>query len=378
MRLTSPGFFCIIFLSFFLCSHTKGQERENYVDQSAIVARVHYGFLLAHRPRVEHLVRHTAGFEISLSRQRNGEKLWEQYYKYPQTGYSYIFLDFNNPEVLGYAHGLMTFINFPFVRTHHFQFSMRLASGLGYVTKKYERVENYKNDVIGSHLNAAIQINFETRYRLSQRLYFNANIGITHFSNGSFRTPNLGINNPAVNSGFTYQLQDSKEFTRSAHPAPGKSPEVDLLYGAGVKENYPPTGRKYFAHTISSTVLKPVNHKVRLGLGLDVFYDLGLLKAFDNENKKIDSDFKIIRSGIHFDHELMVGKLSILFQMGAYWLDQYKGDGIFYHRIGFKYLVNNHLFLNLSLKTHFAKADFVECGFGWKFGKVNVMKSTTE
>jgi len=343
--------------------------KENYFNHASVVGRIHYGFLLAHRPRIEHLVRHTYGFEISLSRQTNGSKLWQQYYRYPQTGFTYIFLNFNDPGVLGYAHGFMAFINLPLVIKEQYRFSFRMASGLGYVTRKYERVENYKNDVIGSNLNAALQFNFENRFRLSRHLLFNFNIGLTHFSNGSFRVPNLGINNPSANAGLTYQVHPSPELIRSDLPAIDKRIQVDVLYAAGIKENYPPEGQKFFAHTLSSTAMKAVGHKVRLGLGLDIFYDLGLRRQFEWEGKPITNDSKMLRSGIHFDHELMIENLSVLVQMGAYWLDQYKGDGSLYHRIGFKYSVSRHLFINLTLKTHWAKADYVETGLGWKFKK---------
>jgi hypothetical protein len=368
-RRLHPVFIFLLVIAFSFPSNAQERQSAHYFDNASIVARLHYGFLLAHRERVEHLVQHTSGFEISLSRQMTGEKEWHQSYKYPQTGYSYIFLDFSQPKILGNAHALMAFINFPFVRTNMFQFSMRLSCGLGYLTKRYERVENYKNDVTGSHLNAAIQFNFETRYRLADQLYFNFNVGLTHFSNGSFRTPNLGINNPSVNGGFTYQFHRSGEFVATDHSTVIKKLQVDVLYSAGVKEIYPPTGKKYVAHTLSSTVMKPVSRKVRLGIGLDVFYDLSLIRAFRNSNETVPDDFKIVRSGIHVGEELMIGKLSILLQMGAYWLDQFKEDGSFYHRIGFKYLLGQHLFANLTLKSHFARADYVECGFGWKFVK---------
>ncbi len=372
MRGIHPAKLLIVFFLVVFSFDVNAQEKPtgNYFDNAAIVARLHVGFLLAHRERVEHLVRHTSGFEISLSRQAMGDEGWHSCYQYPQTGYSYIFLDFSEPKILGNAHALMAFINFPLMRRKIFQFSLRTAAGLGYFTEKYERVENYKNDVIGSHINAAIQFNFETRYKLSQQLFFNFNIGLTHFSNGSFRTPNLGINNPSVNGGFTYQLHPSKEFIKGEHAVPGKQVRLDVLYAAGVKEIYPPTGKKYGAHTLSSTAMKAVGHKVRLGLGLDVFYDLSLIRAFRNSDEHVTNDWQILRSGIHVDEELMVAKLSIIFQMGAYWLDQFKEDGLFYHRVGFKYSIGKNLFLNLTLKTHFARADYTELGIGWKFGKL--------
>jgi len=222
----------IFFLAIITCilnhfaSYAQDAEKGNCFDNVSVSGRIHYGFLLAHHERVEHLVRHTYGFEILYSKQSIGEKMWQQHYQYPQTGISYLFLDFNYPEVLGNAHALMAFINIPLVRKDNFLFSMRMSSGLGYVTKKYERVENYKNDVIGSYINAAVQLNFETRYKLSSHLFFNFNAGITHFSNGSYRTPNLGINNPSANIGVAYQLHPPSPFVVSKSEPPDKNIQV--------------------------------------------------------------------------------------------------------------------------------------------------------
>ena len=102
-----------------------------------------------------------------------------------------------------------------------------------------DQEENYKNDVIGSHINAAVQLNFESRYKLSQHLFINFNVGITHFSNGSFRTPNLGINNPSVNGGFTYALHPPVTFIHSERLPYDRNIQLDVLYAAGVKGFFP-------------------------------------------------------------------------------------------------------------------------------------------
>jgi hypothetical protein len=39
---------------------------------------------------------------------------------------------------------------------------------------------------------------------------------------------------------------------------------------------------------------------------------------------------------------------------------------MFFHRIGSRYALNDKFILNLSLKTHFAVADFVEFGIAYK------------
>jgi len=333
----------------------------------SISGRVHYGFLLAHHPRIEHLVKHTFGFEISLSRKTDGKEEWEQYYRYPSCGITYVFLDFNQAEIIGNAHALMPFISLPLCEGSLFHLTLRLAGGAGYLTKKFDRVENYKNDVIGSHLNAAVQVNVELQCQLTSQCSFQLNTGLTHFSNGSFRTPNLGINNPSVSGGFSCQLSESPDKKVSQHLPSDKKWQADILYAFGIKELYPPTGKKYCAHTLSLAGIKPLGHKSRLAFGADLFYDLGLIQNFRTEGIVVSNAGKIIRGGLYAGHELVLNKLCILVQAGTYIIDSYGEDGRFYHRIGFKYLAGKHLFLNLTLKTHYAKADYAEWGLGWKF-----------
>jgi hypothetical protein len=40
---------------------------------------------------------------------------------------------------------------------------------------------------------------------------------------------------------------------------------------------------------------------------------------------------------------------------------------MFYNRFGLRYRINSNWFAQLTLKTHFAKADFGEWGFGYAF-----------
>src|SRR5206468_1854438 len=131
---------------------------------------------------------------------------------YPQTGLSYIHLDFANENILGQADALVGFINFPFIRKPKFQFSLHYSSGLGYLSNRFNRVENYKDLITGSHINAAIQLIAETRYRISKKIFLNLNYGLTHFSDGAYHVPNLGINNVSLNGGVTYQFSEPDTF----------------------------------------------------------------------------------------------------------------------------------------------------------------------
>ena len=51
--------------------------------------------------------------------------------------------------------------------------------------------------------------------------------------------------------------------------------------------------------------------------------------------------------------------------MGCYVRDRYRPNGPLYHRIGFRYQISNGFYGNITLKTHWAKADYMEAGIGY-------------
>ncbi len=350
----------LILLSFF---HLSICHSQSFFKNRSLIARVHYGYIAAHRERIEHIVEgHTSGFQIDLQKQTDGAVEWQQIHGYPQFGFSYVYVNLANDALLGRANALMGYINFPLVKKRSFQFDLHLGSGLGYLSKRYERVENHKNLAIGSHLNAAIQIMAETQYRLSNHLFMHLNYGVTHFSNGAYHVPNLGINNISLNAGLRYQFTYPVSFIKRELPAYEKAWSQQLIYAVGVKEAYPPSGHQYFAHTLSYTIAKQVSYKSVVGFGGDVFYDLSLSQFADDPKAS-----EIVRGGLHVSYEMLISKVTMVLQMGGYVYDQFKLDGSFYHRFGWHYTLNKNLFANLSLKTHFARADYVELGMGWRF-----------
>jgi hypothetical protein len=338
-----------------------------FFKNSAIVTRLHYGYIWAHREKIENIITgHTTGLEISLQTQTDGSKWWQVVHGYPQTGISFIHLNLGNDKLLGNANALVGYINLPFTRKRNFLFSLKVSAGLGYLQKRWQRTEYYQNLAIGSHINAAIQFIGETRYRVSKKIFLNLNYGITHFSNGAYHLPNFGINNVSLNGGAIYQFNEPEKYFSPEIPGFDRRWQLDIVYGTGVKENYPPGENQFFAHTLCASFLKPFTYTSSACIGPDIFYDLSLLRFTDSAGTT-SSRKDILRSGIHAGYEMQVNKITMLFHMGGYVYDKTKLDGSFYHRVGLKYAFNKHLFANLSLKTHYFRADFVELGAGWKF-----------
>jgi hypothetical protein len=59
-------------------------------------------------------------------------------------------------------------------------------------------------------------------------------------------------------------------------------------------------------------------------------------------------------------------KLLISIQNGFYTRNEYKEYGLLYHRFSIKRTFNDKWIANIGLKSHFAVAEYVEFGVGYK------------
>ncbi|MBN4062148.1 MAG: hypothetical protein COA57_13400 [Flavobacteriales bacterium] len=357
------GLFSLLFLS--------AATQENKTQSSiALEPRVHYGFIIPHRAGMTHLIKgHVRAFELNYDVQTLGNKKWQQLYNYPTWGVSFYHGDLANPEQLGSATGLYPYLKFPFVNTKKFKFNYRIGWGLGYVSKTFHRTENYKNTIIGSNINAIIGMLWETQFRFSKQLNGSLGIGLTHFSNGAYKQPNLGINLPSVNLGVNYAIGDKAQYIKDTTSVEKKNFDVYLIGAGGVKEISIGKNKKYPTLVASIHLLKYLSQKGGFMAGLDVFYDSSLDEKLAHYSVFIDNQFQIIQSGFNLDYVVTVGKVHILFGMGAYLLSKYKGDGLYYHRIGSRIAINDKWLVNATLKTHWFKADYMEIGLGYKLIK---------
>jgi hypothetical protein len=157
-------------------------------------------------------------------------------------------------------------------------------------------------------------------------------------------------------------------FYRKPMASLDKTWATETVLAAGAKEIYPPDDGKYFCATLIVNRKHRISPKSALGFGGDVFYDSALNRLIENKENH-PSEVAPFRAGLHFSYEMLISRVSALFDYGIYVVNAYKGDGYSYHRIGLRYQLNTNLFLNLSLKTHFAKAEYAEWGLGWKFNR---------
>lgn len=375
-----------------------------------VEARGHVGIFWHHHFEMQKFNASYPAFEASIYQHTFGKKEWETVYLYPYIGVTFYHANFginfeNNHEVgeaLGSAYALYPFINYPLNPNEHSQLTFKLGVGLGYLTKCFDNFENYQNFSIGSHVNAAVNLSFEYRQRITPRFMGVASLGLTHFSNGSTKLPNYGLNTFSTALGLAYYLRDPR-----INMTPTRRPEykpfefdhkhwlcLDLNYGIGFKNVSQTLGgdstEYYHVHDISAYLLAQFTQYSRAGVGLSLVLDLSdqtLPDHYVDQNgihiKKVDPEtqqqqvydihaLQMTKLNFNLCYAMTMDRLSYYFEFG--WHLKYNpftdlSKGNIYQKVSARYQIHDNIYAHLGLMTHFGRADYLCFGLGYRFNQ---------
>jgi hypothetical protein len=361
----SISFFLLFLL---ICCNIKSQDR-NGNKQFSFSTFYSKGFIYAHCKSLNYLIKdYVSAFEINITKTPDGSKLWQQQYHFPKPGLAYSYTDLGNPQCLGHANTIYTFLLFPMLERKNFILSFKCSGGIAWISKKFDLRENKYNIAIGSKLNAYLNLNLNMDFRLSPNLYFITGMGLSHFSNGGTQQPNKGLNIFALQTGIRYKVSKEKAIPSiDSIPKFKKKNEFSIIYMGGVKTLEPARTKKYYVSTVSFNAERQISFKTRIGIGLDIFKDNSRKEFLLSENRPNPQGKDLFYAGTHASYDLVFGNTSFTIQMGVYFWQKSKSFENIYHRFGLKYRFNNHWMANLTLKTYWASADFAEWGFGYRF-----------
>lgn len=323
---------------------------------------------------MEYLIkRHIPAGEFNFILQTNGEKHWEQVYKNPEKGLGIYFAELGNPQQLGQAIGIFPFVNFPLNPGRKFKLYIRSSDGIGIITKPYDRIDNHKNNIIGSRINGFVNLRLTSVFFPWKNVRMETGIGLTHLSNAAWSVPNLGVNIASVNLGISFKKseftsQKLQEIKKTKPDSLNSKYFFTIIAAAGPNETYPPNGKQYAAFSLYASQWKTFSEKSRFCIGADAFYEMANIAVairdtvFDTSNK-----LNNLQIGIRLGYELVIGKIALPVEMGAYVFTKTTVNGPLYHRIGVRYYVNKHIIINYSLKTHWVTAENYEFGVGYRF-----------
>ncbi len=296
--------------------------------------------------------------------------IYSNVYRRPTMGVGLYSSTFNNDRV-GRPNAIYYWMKFPFTfpESKRLVFSYGGAFGLSYNFNPYDSIKNPTNIFLGSYRNCYVHLEFTANYNLNDRLTFGASLGFKHFSNGSFKQPNFGINLLPVTLGLNYKLGEETVYSEKL-PIPTFKRywlfNIGLIAGS---KNYNVGEKNYFKGGITMSYLRAMNYKYRIGAGFDMYYS-----PFPNHRNNSDaSDFSKTYSFA------VVGTWEWAFNRNLY---VPLGVGVYLHRnpennekkpyyfrAGMRYRFNNQMFAGVTIKAHAGVADIFEWTLGYTIGK---------
>jgi len=347
----------------------QNNKREHFFVQT----KAYYGKPIAYSDSLSQEQLNTSFFanDIRFGVQANGERLKDQFLGFQQYGIGIFHANLNN-DILGNPWGIYTFIAVPLYTNGNFAIYGDASFGAGFGFNEYDSITNPKNDIVGSDINAFFTIGAKASYHINDRLMIDGGAEFLHFSNGTLKTPNKGLNMYSGHIGLTYffSSKNEKPFTPAEKiikdvPKINKYNEITFVYSIGGKSTLANYGEppQYLMSSFVVDYYRRYHHIAKFGGGIDYIYD----GTYATDYKEPQTFDKYSFIGIHASHELYFSKFAFIAHLGTYLWKGTQGKGMIFARVGLRYYISEQFIANLTLKTENGfKADFIELGLGYR------------
>jgi hypothetical protein len=363
-----------------------GQTAESLQDSPP--ARQPYVQLLGHKgiywSRTQYLEEQFAdGYRAIDARfgwQTTGEQYWQQVHHYPRYGFGIHYADLvRDPSdtIMGNPYSAFFFYSAPWARFGRFSFNTDMALGLSYSPLIHDPVDNPYNDVVASHTNLFFDFSFNLGFLLAERLDLKAGYGVTHYSNGRIHQPQKGVNNWGWSFGMSYHFNapgSNKpfrrvEFIKTDPPEFRAREEIQLMYGAGVVDRHrlgDAKGIHYFTSSFTADYAYRFSFRSSVTLGADFLYDGSLAHEFVDIPPEEVTPWQKTYMGGHLGYQFHVDRLTILINLGTYFLQHSYARGYLFSRWGGRLRLTDHLHAHLCIKTkNGVRSDWIEWGLAY-------------
>lgn len=311
------------------------------------------------------------GLDLRLGfRKTDPDDIYSNVYRRPTLGVGFYSSTFENAKI-GTPMALYFFLEMPFKfpEEKKLTYSYTAAFGLSYNFTPYDSINNPTNLLIGSYRNCYVHLGFSAHYRFNDKWAVNGTVGFKHFSNGSFRKPNSGLNLLPTSVGVTYKLSDDDVYEYKK-PIPIYKPHniynISMTVGS---KNYEIGEPNYLKLGWGFNYLRQINYRYRLGAGVDVFYSSKAELRSRNGEGGISESYSV---ALVASMEWMItDRLYAPIGFGYYLHRNTRNDEkqVYYERVGLRYQFTDHLSGGVTIKAHGGSADIFEWTMAYRFHK---------
>lgn len=367
---------CLLLLTLFIYAGTYAQELWAGIG---VEVSPSFGKILRHSKKFPtQLPDLVTGVDVNVVYQTHGKKDWNQRRNFPLVGMGFMYTNYGIDSIYGKCFGLYPSLQLPLIRKGNFEWTIKAGFGLGYVTKRYNRVPTFDtiNTAIGSRMNNFSIFTTDFRYRINKHVDVQLGGYFTHISNAALKTPNLGVNSYGARIGVRYFPVNSQPERITKELTPLKNRWLfQARLGLALREAFSADGPTYPVYIISAFASKRYWSKNKAIIGLDYSYHPNMYAFLRNNEIAVGEEkANSWKSAVIVGNEFLFGRVGVLFQLGFYVKQYYIPEDFFYQKLGGNvYLLQNEegilkeLSLTILLKTHKFEAELTEVGIGVSF-----------
>lgn len=308
-------------------------------------------------------------------------------YPHAYQGIGVSYNTFYCPAELGNPVTVYAFQGAPIVRlSSRLSFDYEWNFGASFGWKKYDEQYNPQNEVIGSKINAYINLGLLLNWQFHPQWKLAAGVDLTHFSNGNTHYPNGGLNIIGGRVGIVRTFGDTDDASGAIAPErlfikPHVSYDL-VIYGATrkrgfVKDNVPSLVPGSFGIVgLNFAPMYNFNNYFRAGLSVDAQYDESAnIKDYKLEGSYMN-DIKFHRPpfreqfavGLSLRAELVMPIFSINAGIGRNLICRGDDTNGFYQILALKTYITRHLFLHVGYQlSKFKDPNNLMLGIGYRF-----------
>lgn len=233
-------------------------------------------------------IRHTLSTHLKYSFQFHPDTRTGQIYRGAYQGIGLAYYNFGNSWEIGDPKAIYLFQGATLACiSPRLSFDYEWNFGLSAGWHPYDYEKNPYNGMVGSKINAYMNVNFYFRQLLSRHFDLIYGITLTHFSNGNTKFPNAGLNAADIKAGISYNI--NRQVNYLSQGSSGRSSLIldfprhvsyDVVFfgswrrkGVILDDEPMASPEKYTVLGFNINPMYNLGYKLRVGASLDGVYD---------------------------------------------------------------------------------------------------------
>ncbi|MDP4206175.1 MAG: acyloxyacyl hydrolase [Bacteroidota bacterium] len=355
-----------------------GMQRGNFIIENSFLR----GENLSKKPMTTY-----DAYNLRWGYQTVGDKPWEIAHLHPYYGIGLYVPNLYNTLELGRPYALYGFFGAPIKQWSRLSVDYEYNFGVSYGWKPYNKETNPYNTAIGARFAWYIGANLALKYIVTPNVSCNLGVGYIHFSNGTVRVPNTGLNLATPYLTLRYHLDKIRPMSTAGltpfKPKGSFFVSVETGIHQVVRDTAYTKLSDYYIHknfslyVLSTGWQLQFSPKWTLTVGSDVSYDEAvntIITADEYQRVAIRNapvSFKINLNAF-VGGEMLVNRFALLAQAGYVFWSEFdpSRQSRFFQRIGMKYYLSNRFFVGTQLKMyHLVRGTTMTWMLGFRFHK---------